>query len=159
MRYRIIILVTMKTIEVDVEIAASPARVWEILTDFDHYHEWNPSMPRLQGSPTVDALVKVQFKTISKTINASAQILVVELERELRWRGPVSGLFRFLLWGEHYWRLVPLGSEGTKLFQGERFCGPLVPLFSRLLNLNGDVLPAYRAFNTALKQRAEQHPA
>ena len=133
MRYRIIILATMKTIEVDVEIAASPARVWEILTDFQHYPEWNPAMLQVQGSPTLNTLVEVQFKTISKMITVSAMIISVEVERELRWRGPASGLFRLLLRGEHYWRLVPLGSEGTKLFQGERFSGPLVPLFSLCL--------------------------
>lgn len=32
----------MKCIETKIEIAAGPARVWQILTDLESYSEWNP---------------------------------------------------------------------------------------------------------------------
>jgi uncharacterized protein YndB with AHSA1/START domain len=33
----------------EIEIAAPAQRVWEILTDFAAYRQWNPFMPRLDG--------------------------------------------------------------------------------------------------------------
>src|SRR4051794_25262595 len=33
----------------EIEIQAPPERIWEILTDFGAYPQWNPFMPRLDG--------------------------------------------------------------------------------------------------------------
>ena len=30
-------------------IVASPEAVWEVLTDFERYPEWNPSLPSISG--------------------------------------------------------------------------------------------------------------
>jgi len=35
-------------------IAASAQTVWGVLTDFDRYGEWNPSLPSIRGDGDVE---------------------------------------------------------------------------------------------------------
>jgi uncharacterized protein YndB with AHSA1/START domain len=37
----------------EIDIAAPPARVWEVLTDFARYHEWNPFITSISGELVV----------------------------------------------------------------------------------------------------------
>ena len=39
----------MRTIDTGIDIAADPARVWEVLTDFEAYPEWNPFVIGIDG--------------------------------------------------------------------------------------------------------------
>ncbi|MGZ5382453.1 MAG: SRPBCC family protein [Acidimicrobiia bacterium] len=39
----------MRSIETSIEIDAQPARVWEVLTGFERYPEWNPFVASLHG--------------------------------------------------------------------------------------------------------------
>ena len=40
-----------RQLESEVEVQASPERVWEVLTDFAAYPDWNPSIVRAGGRP------------------------------------------------------------------------------------------------------------
>jgi hypothetical protein len=76
---------------------------------------------------------------------------VLHPERELRWLGHLllPGVFD----GEHYFLLEPIGDNGTRLTQGERFAGILVGLFGGTLTATG---AGFRAMNAALKREAEK---
>jgi uncharacterized protein YndB with AHSA1/START domain len=39
----------MQTIQDTIDIPASPAAVWRVLTATQHYGAWNPFIPRLEG--------------------------------------------------------------------------------------------------------------
>lgn len=39
----------MPTVSTSIEIAAPPAAVWEVFSDFDRYPEWNPFMIKMTG--------------------------------------------------------------------------------------------------------------
>jgi len=39
----------MKKIRTEIEIEASPEKVWGILTDLDRYPDWNPFIKRASG--------------------------------------------------------------------------------------------------------------
>ena len=43
----------------EIEISAPPAAVWEVLTDFARYPEWNPFLVEVQGSPKVGGELRV----------------------------------------------------------------------------------------------------
>ncbi|KAG0331179.1 hypothetical protein BG004_001796 [Podila humilis] len=40
----------MKEIKASITIAASPIEVWQVLTDFDHYSDWNPMLTNVKGT-------------------------------------------------------------------------------------------------------------
>lgn len=52
----------MRELRREIEIEASPQRVWEILTDFPAYAEWNPFIPRVIGEPKVGARLEVRIE-------------------------------------------------------------------------------------------------
>ncbi|MER3407514.1 MAG: SRPBCC domain-containing protein, partial [Nitrososphaera sp.] len=38
-----------KEVRTEIEIAAGPQRVWQVITDFARYPEWNPFIRRVEG--------------------------------------------------------------------------------------------------------------
>jgi hypothetical protein len=133
-------------------IQASPQRVWEILTDFAAYPDWNPFIPRISGSPEAGSRLDVQLQPpggrgmrMRPTVTAAAP------SHELRWLGHlgVPGLFD----GEHSFRIEPLGADRVRFVQEERFTGLLAPLVLRFIARS--IRQGFEAMNQALKARAE----
>ncbi len=46
----------------DIVIEASPARVWEIVSDFDAYPEWNPFIRRIGGRMSVGSTLEADLQ-------------------------------------------------------------------------------------------------
>jgi uncharacterized protein YndB with AHSA1/START domain len=46
-----------------VDIAASPSRVWSVLCDLDRYREWNPWIPRASGRVLEGATLELVLAT------------------------------------------------------------------------------------------------
>ena len=51
----------MRQLRAEIEIAAPPERVWEVLFDFDAYPEWNPFIRRISGSPREGEKLEVRI--------------------------------------------------------------------------------------------------
>lgn len=49
------------TISTMIDIDASPQAVWDVLTNFAAYGEWNPFMSRTEGTPTVGTKLVVRM--------------------------------------------------------------------------------------------------
>jgi uncharacterized protein YndB with AHSA1/START domain len=49
----------MRELTAEIEIAASPDRVWEVLTDLDAYPAWNPFIRRASGELREGARLEV----------------------------------------------------------------------------------------------------
>jgi hypothetical protein len=134
-----------------IDIAASPAVVWRVLTDFASYPEWNPFIRRLTGEPRVGARLEVTAQPAGrKAMTFKPTVLVADPERQLRWLGRVlmPGVFD----GEHAF-IIETTPAGCRLRQEEDFGGVLVPLFGTMLR---DTAKSFEAMNLALKQRAER---
>lgn len=139
-------------IRTEIEIAASGATVWKILTDFARYPEWNPFIVKIQGEIAPDARLSVTLSLPETGTERTfrPRIVHLEAEQELRWRGHlwVRGLFD----GEHFFRLSGTESGGTRLVHGENFSGLLVrgliPTLTRTTR-------GFVYMNEALKRRAE----
>lgn len=141
----------MRRIETAIEIAAAPATVWSVLTDFAAYPQWNPFIVRLEGTPQVGARLSVTVRPPSgKPMSFRPTVLAADAGRALRWRGRVlmPGIFD----GEHSFRLEPTAA-GCRFHHDETFGGVLVPLFGTMLD---STARGFVEMNESLKRRAEK---
>jgi hypothetical protein len=135
----------------EIEIEAPPARVWEILTDFPRYHEWNPFITSIAGELRVGKKLKLTISPPESGDSKFTPDLVVHTpNQELRWRGKV--LFTGLLDGEHFFKLSEPSPGKTKFVHGEDFRGVLVRFVTGKLT---NVARGFVYMNQALKKRAE----
>jgi len=142
-------------IRTELEIGAPIAEVWGILTDFPRYPQWNPFITEVSGEAVPGSALRVQMSLPEgRDHTLRPQLLCVEENRELRWRGHL--LFPGLFDGEHFFRLHEVAADRTRFVQGENFSGVLVRFSGRTITR------AARGFvymNEALKRRAEAESA
>ena len=78
----------MKELHSEIEIAARPERVWDILTDFASYPRWNPFIRRISGELKVGERLDIRLEPPdSRGITLRPTVLSVEPNRQLRWLG------------------------------------------------------------------------
>jgi hypothetical protein len=141
-----------KQLRTQVDIHASPERVWQILTDFAAYPQWNPFMPRASGSARRGERLTIRLQPVGgRGTTFRPTVLEADPGKRLRWIGRVlvPGVFD----GEHSFTIQPLGQGQVRLVQQEDFRGLLVPLLAG--SLDRRTLPAFEQMNQALKRRAE----
>ncbi len=142
----------MHEIKTDIEIAATPERVWSILTDFIAYPQWNPFIRSITGVvKTGEQLTVFIQATDGKGMTFRPTVLVALPNQELRWLGHF--LWPRIFDGEHYFQIEAISANKTRLIQGEKFSGLLVALFKS--NLEGGTKSGFIAMNKALKVLAE----
>ena len=144
----------MRQLETSVHIDATPDEVWRVLTDFDHYGEWNPFITSIEGPVEVGARLSVSLTPPrGRTIRMKPTVRVVQPGRRLRWLGHlgVPGIFD----GEHEFVVEPVGppdGPGARFTQRETFRGAMVPFVRRILERTRT---GFEAMNRALKERVE----
>ena len=77
-----------------IEIAATPERVWAVLTDLASYPQWNPVFREASGQVAVGnriTLTSTQPVT-GHTMTVKVKVLTAEPATELRWVSSVLGL-------------------------------------------------------------------
>jgi hypothetical protein len=144
----------MKELHSEIEIAASPERVWDILVYFAAYPRWNPFIRHISGELKVGERLEVRLEPPdSRGITLRPTVLSAEPNRQLRWLGHllVTGLFD----GEHTLATEPLDENRVRFVQHEVFKGVLVPLVARSL---ANTLRGFEEMNGALKEQAEALP-
>ena len=145
----------MKEIRTEIDIEASAGRVWDSLTDFPAFPEWNPFIRRISGEPDVGTKLEVFMQSSgTRGMTFRPTVLKAVRNRELRWLGhlAVPGLFD----GEHIFEIEELGEKRVRFVQRERFRGILVPLLRR--SLDRDAKRGFEEMNQALRTRVESIP-
>lgn len=142
----------MKQLTTNIEINASANTVWNILTDFDEYPQWNPFILSASGEVKKGVRLEVQLQPPGGNIMTfRPTVLVAEPEREFRWLGQLflPGIFN----GEHYFQIEPLTRDRIRFIHGEIFSGILVPFLAK--SLDTKTKTGFEKMNQALKARAE----
>jgi hypothetical protein len=142
-----------KRLRSQIDIDATPERVWQVLSEFSAYPQWNPFIVRAEGRAQPASRLEMRMQPVGAR-GVTLRLTVVEATpgHRLRWRGRLGlpGIFD----AEHCFTITPLQEGGVRLTQDENFTGVLVPLMAR--SLDRHTLPAFEAMNAALKHRAEQ---
>lgn len=142
-----------RRIDTGIFIAAPPERVWEVLTDFAAYPEWNPFIESITGRPEPGERLTVRINAGGTRHIFKPVVLQASAPRRLRWLGRLGlpGLFD----GEHDFGLKP-EQGGTRLSHAESFQGFMVPLLWR--ELEPATRAGFEATNRALQARAAGLP-
>lgn len=141
----------MKENRNEIVINASPEQVWQILTELEHYSEWNPLLYRASGKVALGEIVEVDAKTATKDMNFVCKVTKAEPFKEFAWMFHV--IHPFLFRGVHAFRIEPIDQASVKFIDTETFWGLLLPTQSKDLTTNG--LTAMIEMGKALKHRVE----
>lgn len=134
-------------LKTSIRIEASPEVVWDILTDFDSFPEWNPFIKKIEGEVAVGNKIKAEITDMT----FKPKILAFDPNQKLEWIGRF--LMPGIVDGRHYFILKDNGDGSTSLIHGEHFKGILVPFLKKKLMV--ETKDNFEAMNRALKARAE----
>ncbi|MGH1351392.1 MAG: SRPBCC family protein [Methyloligellaceae bacterium] len=118
----------MKTITTSITIDASKEKVWEVLTNFEAYKNWNPFITKISGTLEPASRLKVTIlPPEGQPMFIKPQVLSVDPGTGFQW---VGNLFHpFIFTGTHSFRLEQTGTAVT-FHHNEQF-----PVFLCLLFL------------------------
>jgi hypothetical protein len=138
----------MQALHIEIRIRASPEIVWKALVV-------SPAIPAeirnaLRERKTGQNL-SVHMSAGGRGATLTVKILVVNPQREIRWKG-----YLWLPWlfdGEHSFEILGDTGETTLLIQRETFTGLLLPFLSGTLS---DTELEFETMNAAIRDQAEQ---
>ncbi len=139
------------TLRTQIEIAAPPSRVWDVLTDFDRWPQWNRLLRdlRLHGPLCVGTRGDLHIQLPFGKSVIGVRLCAVRHGVQLEWKGGIPGVMT----GCHGFTLHPV-EQGTRFVHTETFEGTLAGVFVRLAH--GQMHHRYQRFNEALRDRCEQ---
>ncbi|MEM9884580.1 MAG: SRPBCC domain-containing protein [Bacteroidota bacterium] len=141
-------IMAQKEIKTSIEISAPPEVVWNVLTKFSEYENWNPFLKSVEGDFVVGEKVKIN----AGGMKFNPKVLVYDRNKEIRWIGNL--LFKGLFDGEHSFLIIDNG-DGTSTFkQEEKFSGILVGLFEK--RLDSETKSGFEEMNKKLKELSEE---
>ncbi|MDP9862110.1 MULTISPECIES: SRPBCC domain-containing protein [Streptosporangium] len=140
----------MREITASIDIAASPEHIWNTLTDFSGYSEWNPMFIGGSGElvPGGKLALRMPVTPGGRAMTFTTTVLVAD-GRLLRWRGRLIGPAVFE--AVHEFALAP-HETGTRLTQREALVGALVPVAAPMINKYEQVVIR---LNEALRNRCQ----
>lgn len=138
-------------LETMTRIYAPYEKVWQILTEFDSYPNWNPFIKSISGELIEGQKLLVKISPPGERgMSFSPTVIRVSPGRELRWSGKFN--FRGLFDGEHYFGLEEIDDTSTLFIQGEYFSGILVNLMAGMLERTK---MGFEMMNSSLKKACE----
>ncbi|ALG11741.1 hypothetical protein AOZ06_37070 [Kibdelosporangium phytohabitans] len=130
-------------------IDAPPDRVWHVLTAFDQYGRWHPTLEIRRGEPVPGSPIQMRIAAGTAAERAAeGTVLEATANHVLSWEGGMPGL----LYGHHRFELAEQDGR-THLTNRESFTGSMV---AEVMAGGREVLLAeFDAANQALKAYAE----
>jgi hypothetical protein len=89
----------MKAYHTSIKIAKPLNLVWNVLTDFEAYPDWNPLVGELTGDIEEGGIIKTFIIPLNKAYYP--KILSFKKEKEIIWMGAQGS--KYLLAGKHYY--------------------------------------------------------
>jgi len=139
----------MRSIITTIDIDASPAKAWEVLTHFANYPDWNPYLLSIQGNLAPGETLQVTLQPESgaaRTFNRRVDSVIQG--SEFSWRSKLLSPFFFQ--GHHLFKVIPRDTGGVRFENIEHFSGILIPLLWPLISAK--IQSRFEAMNTAFKK-------
>ena len=143
----------MKELRTEIEIQATPDKVWQVLTSLDNYPEWNPFIHHAIGKAMVGEKVDITVKSGTKEMTLHCTVVKVEPNKELCWKYHVA--LPMLFSGEHSFIIEQVEGNKVRFIDREIFTGFLVSSQTKDINTNSK--QGFEAMDKALKARVEQN--
>jgi hypothetical protein len=142
----------LKEIKTEIEINASAEKVWQVLTDFAHFRDWNPFIREIIGTVSEGSKLEISITTSSRKNRTYKPTLTkIEPNRELRWYG--KGLLPGLLNGERIFTIEQLDQNHVRLLHREVFTG--LGAFLAGDRMVHDIRQSFEEMNNAMKKKIE----
>ena len=144
----------MREIRTEIEIAAPPAKVWNLLTDIENWHKWSPIINKSSGIAAMGSTLDITMGGKEHGENGpqyNPRITIFDAPKHFRWRAQMMA--GFIMTNDKVFELEET-STGTRLVHIETFSGMMVPLFWGKVKEN--VPNMLNAMNKALKTLAEK---
>jgi hypothetical protein len=141
----------MQTLDASTEIDAPAERVWQIVSDFAHYPEWNPFIVRAKGEQRPGARLEVTIVAPGvRAVTFKPTVLDLRPGRLIRWKGRLllPGLFD----GRHALSVDPLDDERARFTTHEEVTGILLPFLGKVMRASQK---GFEQMAAAVKARAE----
>lgn len=143
-----------RNLHTEIHIDAPGSAVWETLTDFDSYPDWNPFVRRIRGDLVVGRKLDVVLRQDPNRppLRIKPEVTVCRPGRAFAWRGAL--VVKSVFVGEHRFEVEEVSASETRFAQAEEFDGYLVPLIWTMLDTKTRL--AFETMNRALKIETER---
>jgi len=141
----------MQILDASAEIDAPAERVWQVVSDFARYPEWNPFIVRAAGDQRPGANLEIKIVAPGmRAVTFKPRVLDVRPGRLIRWKGKllVPGLFD----GRHALTVDPIGDARSRFTTHEEVTGILVPFLGKVMRASQQ---GFEQMARAVKARAE----
>ena len=145
----------MQVITTEIEIAASPEQVWDVLSDVESWGDWSPIIKEVSGRPEEGSKLQVTMsgKDESKSGPKYAPtILKFSRPKKIHWRAHMMASFLFT--NDKILELEEV-DNGTKLIHKETFKGLMAKMMCKQMEVG--VPPMLATMNMALKEKVESN--
>lgn len=140
----------MKEIKGSVLINAAAEKVWEKMTDFSSYPQWNPWIKSMTGELRVDNIYHVTAQPPGKGATSfKSKLVKIDEGKEMLFRGKVMG---GLVKDDHVFSVDPIDAGKCLFSQSVVFSGPMASLIGSTIMASQKGLDD---MNAAFKKQCE----
>lgn len=143
----------MKELTTEIQINSSPEILWDVLTDFKNYYQWNPILQKINGEPLIGNQLEIKLRTVGgKNRVYHPKIIKIIPNQELRWKGKF--LFSQIFSGERVFLIETISDNKVNFVNKEIFGGIGLRFAPR--KMEEDIVASFNKMNEALKKTIEQ---
>jgi len=142
---------SIRELRTEIQISAPIDQVWQVLTDFENWKDWNPTIKQASGNASLGSKLNITMAGEDcKEMSYQPCVLKVNPPSIFRWRATMMAGFLFT-----NYRVFELKEKdgGTQFTHKKEFSGLIVPMFWK--KLNQFVLPMLEKMDKALKDKLE----
>ena len=143
----------MKELTTEIQINSSPEILWDVLTDFKNYYQWNPILQKINGEPLIGNQLEINLRTVGgKNRVYHPKVIKITPNHELRWKGTL--LFSQIFSGERIFLIEKLSENKVNFVNKEIFSGIGVTFTTQ--KMEDDIVASFKTMNEALKKTIEK---